>query len=130
MTEWNGEDRRKEIRRQEDKAVCPFHKIKCDAIHTNATNIHDIEGKMATKEDLNRVIDDVKTRAPRWVVITMITITSMRLGWMVLGMEVKFDSIYVMKANQEILLKAFHIEPVKTVQEAEKEINGTKKGGD
>ena len=125
--EWDGKtERRTHIRRAGDRDVCPFHKIKCDSIHENKINIRNIEANMVTKSDLKGVIEDIRTKSPRWVVITMITITTAMLGWMVLRMEDKFDSIYVMKANQQILLKAFHIEPVATVKEAEKKLNGVK----
>lgn len=123
--DWDGkEDRRQIIRREVDKQVCPFHKIKCDAIQANKNSIHEIEGKMATKEDLYKLEGKIDNSAPRWVLTLLALLTAGTIAWMVTRMETRFDSIYVMKANQEILLKAFHIEPIKTVKEAEEELNG------
>lgn len=124
--EWNGEERREFVRRKTDREVCAFHSIKCKAIEANKRTIHEIEGKMATKEDLNHLWDEVKVKAPRWVLILLVGLMISVLGWLVTGVEKKFGQIYVLKANQEILLKAFDINPVKTVQEAEKELNGHK----
>ena len=120
--EWDGEERRQLIRRKGDRDVCPFHKIKCDAIQNNKTNIHEIEKTMATKEDLNILWSDVKTRAPRWVMILLAALTASVVAWSVLRTDSKFEQIYVLRANQEILMKAFSIRPVANVEEAEKKL--------
>ena len=88
---WDGKDRRKEIRRDIDRTVCPFHKIKCDSIQANKKSIHEIEVKMATKEDLKNVSDDVNTKAPRWVLILLVGLTAGMLAWMVTRVETKFE---------------------------------------
>ena len=120
--EWEGEERRKVVRRRNDRDICPFHDLACGAIEENKSNIRDMEKIMATKEDLDNLWNDVKTRSPRWVLVLLVGLMAGILAWMVTGMESKFDQLYVLKANQEILLKAFHIEPIKTVPEAEKEL--------
>jgi hypothetical protein len=123
--QWDGqEERRKSVRRSSDREVCAFHDIKCKEIQSNKNTIHEIEGKMVTKEDFNKLSDKVDTRVPGWVLTLLVLITAGMIGWTILQMETKFDSLYVIKANQEVLLKAFDIKPVKTKKEAVNELNG------
>jgi len=112
MSDWNGiEDRRKHIRRESDRSVCAFHDIKCSAIHKNEAHIEQLFERTATKEDLKEMREDIKSRAPRWVLIILVGITITMFGWIATRMEEKFDTIHTIKANQEVLLKAFHIQP-------------------
>jgi hypothetical protein len=122
MTDWEGEDRRKMIRRESDRAVCAFHDIKCKAISKNETHIEQLFERTATKEDLKEMREDIKSKAPRWVLIVLVGITITMFGWIATRIEEKFEWLYIVKANQEILLKIFHIEPIETVKEAKKEM--------
>lgn len=125
--QWDGEERRKEIRRVGDRDVCPFHKIKCDQIHKNENHIEQLFEKMATKEDIKdmrKAIEKIdESKAPRWVVGTMIVTAVPILIALVVWLGSRLDTVYVMKANQEILMKAFDIQPVNTVKEAEKKLD-------
>jgi len=123
--DWDGEERRRRVRRQSDRDVCPFHKIKCDAIQSNKNNIHEIEKTMVTKQELNILWDDVKTRAPRWVMILLVGLTAGIVAWSVIRTDNKFEQIYVLRANQEILMKAFSIKPVANAKEAEEKLEET-----
>jgi hypothetical protein len=124
---WDGNERREHIRRKADREVCAFHDIKCREIQSNKNTIHEIEGKMATKDDLNHLWDEVKVKAPRWVLILLVGLMITVVGWLIAGMEKRFNQVYILNANQQILLKAFDIQPVRTVNEAEKKLNGKSK---
>ena len=122
MTEWiKGRDsnRRRTVRRAEDK-VCPYHDIEygisCPPVMENKSNIESITNKMVKKDDLVDIKDNIKSlfkeKAPRWVVVTMITTAVPIVIALMLWIGSRLDVISTVKANQDVMMKAFNIEVI------------------
>jgi hypothetical protein len=114
---WQGEERRKKVRRESDREVCAFHKIKCGAIAENKTLIHQIEEKMATREDIRELKGTMSGLVPKWAFVLFVT-TSITIGGFIGGAvlygvresnkEIKTvsGSMHEVKANQKVLMKS------------------------
>ena len=122
MTEWiKGRDpnRRRTVRREDDK-VCPYHDIEygisCLLVMENKKSIKEVMDNMVEKEDLVDIKGDIKSlfkeKAPRWVVVTMITTAVPVIIALMLWIGSKLDVISTVKANQDVMMKAFNIEVI------------------
>lgn len=122
MIEWEegiDPDRRIMTRRSSDK-VCPYHDIEfgisCPAVNIGKNDIKNIQGNMVKKEDLVDVKDDIKTlfkeKAPRWVVVTMITTAVPIMIALMVWIGSRLGIISTVAANQKIIMQAFNIEAV------------------
>ena len=112
-------DRRIVTRRTSDR-VCPYHDIEfgilCPAVDASKKDIKDIQQTMVEKENLVDIKDDIKSlfkeKAPRWVVVTMITTAVPIIIALMLWIGSKLDVISTVKANQDVMMKAFNIEAI------------------
>ena len=113
MTEWiRGRDpnRRFMTRRSSDK-ICPYSDeefgISCPAVETSKKDI---------EEDLVDIKDNIKTlfetKAPRWVVVTMITTAVPIMIALMVWIGSRLGVISDVAANQKVIMRAFDIEAV------------------
>ena len=104
----------------ESDKVCPYHDsefgISCPAVDVNKKDIKDIQQTMVEKEDLVDIKGDIKSlfkeKAPRWVVVTMITAAVPIVIALMLWIGSRLEVISTVKANQDVMMKAFNIQAV------------------
>jgi hypothetical protein len=111
---WDKIDRRKQVRREADRAVCPYHDLKFNQVCGNITNnnkdIEEVKKNMVTKDDLKDIKDAVKAKAPRWVLVTFI-VTAVPIFLAVMGwIGTRLDTVTKIEANQKILMDALSID--------------------
>ena len=99
--------------------VCPFHRLKCKEIEKNRKDIDEMKDKLATKADLKEIKDAVEKKMPLWALASFILIgmgvsTYFTYDLRANAREVKTINLNVstLKANQDLLLRAFNITPL------------------
>jgi hypothetical protein len=113
---WTGKERRQQIRRDADRAVCPYHDLKfnqvCGNLNNNDQAIKEIKENMVTKEDFKEIKKSISSKAPRWVVVTMITTAVPIVIALMVWIGSRLDTISSVEANQKVIMEAFDIEAV------------------
>ena len=111
-----------------DFEVCPFHKFKCEEINKNRQDIEEMKQTLATKDDFKILHQAVEKRMPIWTLSALILIVMGIIGYLIYDMrgfaaEAKTinTNVSTLKANQNILLRAFNIAPVEQPKEVENE---------
>lgn len=137
--DWDGVERRRKTvegkindgRRKTDCNVCPVH----DIMFAEVTRTRDKIDNFVTKEDLEEMKKDIKELADKKIdkwIVSLFIITSIAAFVFFAGavlysvrqgnekVEVVEDTVHIINANQQVLLRAFDIEP-KTVPDKEDE---------
>lgn len=119
---WDGIERRKNNGRRKTD-TCVFHQIVIDEVNKNRVDIKELRENLATKGDIKSLEEKVEKKAD-WKVLSLYIITSLSAFAIFAGAIIweqrdeKKDlkeitsSVNIMNANQKILMRALHIQPV------------------